>query len=420
MTDKDVINYCFKPSNKLKSNVKQIINNNNELRTYLNNRYTDMFNSDYKIILKRILNHIETPTTCDCCNKLFLNFNNIIFDTDNQHFNFCSITCHDKYLKNNFGIKKKIIYKHSETERQEMYKKRSEMLQKRKKENPEWQTKVNKKRLATIQQKELENPGYIHNSRMKGVETLKQKITNDPYGIQKRTQTCQKLYGDNYLSKFAKIAAQTTKERYGKYTTQFDSMKQASKNTKQIRYGDSNYNNREKAKQTCQELYGGNAPACSKEVQEKMQQSCLEKYGTKNVYQSMYFHYNKFNKYMYNNETFDSSWELAYYIWNKDQNNDIKRNHCSFTYNYNNEIHYYFPDFVVNGQLIEIKGDHFFKNEKMINPFDRSQDGLYEAKHQCALQNNVQIIRSDKIIPIIEYIESTYGKNYLDKWKINK
>ena len=50
----------------------------------------------------------------------------------------------------------------------------------------------------------------------------------------------------------------------------------------------------------------------------------------------------------------------------------------------------------------EIKGDHFFKdknyNNKMICPFDHSQDALYEAKHQCMLKNNVIIITSTEYI----------------------
>lgn len=54
------------------------------------------------------------------------------------------------------------------------------------------------------------------------------------------------------------------------------------------------------------------------------------------------------------------------------------------------------PDFLVNGEFVELKGLHFFENydatKSMINPFDRSQDALYEAKHQCMLQNHVKII----------------------------
>ena len=43
----------------------------------------------------------------------------------------------------------------------------------------------------------------------------------------------------------------------------------------------------------------------------------------------------------------------------------------------------------------------FFENKdsngKLINPFDRTQDGLYEAKHQCMLNNGVIILKVEDI-----------------------
>lgn len=43
--------------------------------------------------------------------------------------------------------------------------------------------------------------------------------------------------------------------------------------------------------------------------------------------------------------------------------------------------------------MIEIKGDHFFRDndpsKDMICPFDRSKDMLFEAKHQCMIENNI-------------------------------
>ena len=44
-----------------------------------------------------------------------------------------------------------------------------------------------------------------------------------------------------------------------------------------------------------------------------------------------------------------------------------------------------------------MKGDHFFDGDKMINPYDRTQDGLFESKHQCMLDNNVIILRREDI-----------------------
>lgn len=93
---------------------------------------------------------------------------------------------------------------------------------------------------------------------------------------------------------------------------------------------------------------------------------------------------------------FDSKWELAYYRYCKANNFQIERQPLILEFTYNNKVKKYKPDFRINGQLVEIKGDHFFENHnkklKMICPYDRSKDDLYEAKHQCMLANNVKIL----------------------------
>ena len=62
----------------------------------------------------------------------------------------------------------------------------------------------------------------------------------------------------------------------------------------------------------------------------------------------------------YDNEYFDSSWELAYWIWCKTHKLSIARNHQGFLLS--NGSHFY-PDFIVDGNLVEIKGDHLKKIE---------------------------------------------------------
>ena len=93
---------------------------------------------------------------------------------------------------------------------------------------------------------------------------------------------------------------------------------------------------------------------------------------------------------------FDSKWELAYYRYCKVNNFQIERQPIILEFTYNDKVKKYKPDFRINGQLVEIKGDHFFENHnkklKMICPYDRSLDDLYEAKHQCMLANNVKIL----------------------------
>jgi hypothetical protein len=72
----------------------------------------------------------------------------------------------------------------------------------------------------------------------------------------------------------------------------------------------------------------------------------------------------------------------------------------------------YYPDFIVNGKYVEIKGLQFFENKdpngKLINPYDRSEDGKYEAKQQCMKNNNVEVITETS--KYIEYTISKYGR----------
>ena len=95
----------------------------------------------------------------------------------------------------------------------------------------------------------------------------------------------------------------------------------------------------------------------------------------------------------YDNNYFDSSWEVEFWKYCKLNGKNISRNVKVFKYNYLNVEHYCIPDFEVDGTLVEIKGNQFLKKDgNWQNPFDHSQDDLYEAKHKCLLENNVNIL----------------------------
>lgn len=120
------------------------------------------------------------------------------------------------------------------------------------------------------------------------------------------------------------------------------------------------------------------------------------------------------HKYMYKNISFHSFDEMSYYIFIKETTNfNIIRNEMSFylSYEYNGKILSYYPDFVVNNKIIEIKGLQFFENKdptkKMINPYDRNEDGKYEAKYKCMIDNNVEIITD--CTKYIDYVLNKYG-----------
>lgn len=238
----------------------------------------------------------------------------------------------------------------------------------------------------------------------------------------KRQETCLKLYGDkNYSNK--EQAQQTMLERYGGTTTLTSNLKQNVQQTNIKRYGGVSPMCStvivDKLKETYIQNNGGMGFA-SKTVLKKYQDNYKEKYGVTNSSQNPLVRRKQATKYKYENVNFDSKPEIAYYIWLKDNNIDFEyQPNVKFEYLYENKLCYYIPDFKVENEYIEIKGLQFFKNydinETMINPYDRTQDAKYEAKHQCMIKNNVKIITDTKIYE--DYINNKYGKNYIKQFK---
>lgn len=117
---------------------------------------------------------------------------------------------------------------------------------------------------------------------------------------------------------------------------------------------------------------------------------------------NLHEHPRHITKIMYDGLAFDSSWELKYYKWLKKNNIDfVFHPDIKFTYEIAGQEKFYKPDFKVGEDFIEIKGDHFFEDKnpsnKMICPWDRSKDAIYEAKHQCMIRNNVKILTGENI-----------------------
>jgi hypothetical protein len=58
-------------------------------------------------------------------------------------------------------------------------------------------------------------------------------------------------------------------------------------------------------------------------------------------------------------------------------------------YEFDDEKHFYLPDFEIDGELIEIKGEQLY--EQMLIP-----DTLDAAKYECMKANGVKLIRTDE------------------------
>lgn len=239
-------------------------------------------------------------------------------------------------------------------------------------------------------------------------------------------KTCLEKYGVEFVSQdkdFRKRVEDVCLQKYGKKNiTETENFKAAAKATRH-RKNDGAYRSQEEKlaiKKTCLEKYGVEIPCTTKENRAKAKNAIKEKYGsecflhTTAYKQRMTELYGGENpdycysilskmkrKYTYDEQRFDSSWELAYYIWLKDncKNFEIHPNK-HFTYFFDDKKHKYYPDFLVDGKYVEIKGPHLL-NEMM------KENTVSNAKYKCMIENDVKII-SDPA-PYFTYLKNKYN-----------
>ena len=112
-----------------------------------------------------------------------------------------------------------------------------------------------------------------------------------------------------------------------------------------------------------------------------------------------------------NNMEFDSRAEAYYYCYMKDHNHDIKHHPLNLYYlDSNGKKRRYEVDFMVDGKLVEIKGDiQFDKNGK---PYFRKKS--WQEKYNCMIENNVEIILSSEFDEngIYKYMRYYFNKHY--------
>jgi len=97
----------------------------------------------------------------------------------------------------------------------------------------------------------------------------------------------------------------------------------------------------------------------------------------------------------------DSSWELAYIIYHLDHNIPIERNKEKFNYEFNGKHFAYHPDFIVAGELVEVKGYWTSQNHAKID--------------QCP--KKISVVDKEGIKPYLNYAIEKYGKNYISLYE---
>ena len=147
----------------------------------------------------------------------------------------------------------------------------------------------------------------------------------------------------------------------------------------------------------------------------------MDRYGVRSYAQTPEFHKNARKRYMYKGEKFDSSWELYYYVYMIEHGHNIVRNtQLFYQYEYMGNPYRYFPDFIVDGKVVEIKGDYLVDADnhlKKVHAID-NPDKL-KAKDDCMVKNNVKLILKDEILPIINEVQLKYGKDFHKAYMIS-
>ena len=154
-----------------------------------------------------------------------------------------------------------------------------------------------------------------------------------------------------------------------------------------------------------QKQVAGICEYCNKEFKttNKSKKFCNMSCGAKNLFKLGKFtggltrlggqkHYKKG---YYDNNYFDSGWELAYWLYCKDNNISIQRNLQGFEYIFDGKKRKYYPDFIVDGEYVEIKG------------YVKDRD---KAKFKAV---KVKVVTKSEMKEILEQVINKHGREYV-------
>ena len=240
-----------------------------------------------------------------------------------------------------------------------------------------------------------------------------QKAFKDKYGVtnpsqltevkKKKRNTCFEHYGVPSATQTREVQQkikETNLERYGYSNPNRSSIiKEKIRQTNRIRYGVDNYNQTLESRERQRKIWKD--PQKRKQLSKK----CSETWLSKSKEEIHKIRSLASKKYMYDNIKFDSSWELALWIYAKDHNEPIEREPCCFEYEFENKKKTYILDFKYKGQLIEIKGDQYLSLP------------VTQKKLQVAKDNNVHIWTLKDIQSYLQYMYKKEGKFWYRKYK---
>jgi len=377
-----------------------------EQKEYLINRYPKEEFVSYSFTIWRILNNLEDRPVCKICGK----------PLTRMKTKYCSKNCANKdeeaFKKEGLTLKNTIAnFKKSNPE---LYKIRCEQTGKSRKkhikEDPEWHNRVMEKTRLTLTKNHPDDPTCGQFGSKRHEEAMIKKYGDKNYNnAEKMKETiAHKLKEDpDFYNKINFKRKQTLLEKIG-----YENNSQDPKNKEIIskiwdeKSEEEILNIRKRAYETAKRN-NPDDPLNSR----KANNTKMEKYGTfypKRIYKLNQKILDELNINIKINEEikFDSFPEVLFFITSKLKGKDIIRNKKGYEYKINNKIHHYYPDFIINNDIYEVKSNlGMDDNGNLTNIFTGEIENV--EKCQCMKDNKVIVIKEKEIYNEIN--------NYLDR-----
>lgn len=249
----------------------------------------------------------------------------------------------------------------------------------------------------------VDNPMEVEEFRQKISNTYKQKTDKEKEAIKlARVKTLEDTYGVTNVSYLDTVKD----KKHNSYVSLSDEEKQQIK---------------DKRAATNLKRYSVRYPTQLQSVKDKTRQTCLKRHNVEYCSQSLKFHIYRRSMYKYDGLKFDSADELYYYIYMSETGHNITK--CTDRLMYSDSAgnsHVYFPDFVVDGRIVEIKGSHFFDaNGNLTNPFSNDPHiiDVFNAKGECMKKHNVVVVSDTSIAQ--QYVIEKYTKEFVPLFRTN-
>lgn len=102
----------------------------------------------------------------------------------------------------------------------------------------------------------------------------------------------------------------------------------------------------------------------------------------------------------------DSSWELAFVIYNLEHNIKFERNTKKFNYVFKGKTLKYMPDWIIDGKYVEIKGYWSDQWQAKLDQFPKTE--------------TLKILYEKDMEKYIDYVKMKYGNNFIELYDNSK